>query len=84
MMTAILKFASFLAVNSSGDYLTCLIKVELLYVLFLIIEACIQYLIFGQIFPHVLELLIGAFFVFILVVCMLACSSYNDIEKSKG
>ncbi|HUH57658.1 MAG TPA: hypothetical protein VL020_03990 [Pseudomonadales bacterium] len=80
MFDFIEKSASILAESSNGSPITTTLVIMLFYIMFNVLEASIEKVIFGERFVHILDPVFGAMFIAYAGYAVMACAFFNSTD----
>lgn len=78
MFNFIEKSAHVLAESANGDPIIAIIIIMLFYIMFYVLEASIEKVIFGERFEHFLDPIFGAMFIAYAGYAVAACAFFNS------
>ena len=81
-MNFISKSAFSLATASKGNPVVSTATVILFFLIFNIIEASVETVIFGERFTHFLDPIFGVLFISYAAYCVESCAVYNEINEA--
>lgn len=81
MLRALTRLSAWFAVESNGNYMLCFAHVWAYYFIFNLLEAGIEFIIFGERFEHALDYVFAIAFGILLFMCLWACSIYKQLME---
>lgn len=80
MFNFIEKSAYVLAGSANGSPITTTLVIMLFYIMFNVLEALIEKVIFGEMFVHILDPVFGAMFIGYAGYAVMACALFNSAK----